>query len=55
MIVNPIHPPDYKDVILVFPTGSGIKPLYIVMNVRLDPGTVTGQGLDVSHGKPYRS
>lgn len=48
MIVNPIHPPDYKDFILVFPAGSGIKPLYIVMNVRLDPGTVTGQGQDVS-------
>lgn len=43
MIVNPIHPPDYKDFILVFPAGSGIKPLYIVMNVRLDPGTVTGR------------
>ncbi|EKG34755.1 Colicin E3 [Pseudomonas syringae pv. avellanae str. ISPaVe013] len=48
MIVNPIHPPDYKDFILVFPAGSGIKPLYIVMNVRLDPGTVTGQGQDVT-------
>lgn len=48
MIVNPIHPPDYKDFILVFPAGSGIKPLYIVMNVRLDPGTVAGQGQDVS-------
>ncbi len=48
MIVNPIHPPDYRDFILIFPAGSGIKPLYIVMNVRLDPGTVTGQGQDVS-------
>lgn len=48
MIVNPTHPPDYKDFILVFPADSGIKPLYIVMNVRLDPGTVTGQGQDVS-------
>ncbi|MCL6309017.1 S-type pyocin domain-containing protein [Pseudomonas syringae] len=48
MIVDPIHPPDYKDFILVFPAGSGIKPLYIVMNVRLDPGTVTGQGQDVT-------
>ncbi|MEW7860061.1 S-type pyocin domain-containing protein [Pseudomonas chlororaphis] len=47
MIVDPIHPPDYKDFILVFPANSGIKPLYIVMNVRLDPGTVTGQGQDV--------
>ncbi|WP_241153231.1 S-type pyocin domain-containing protein, partial [Pseudomonas viridiflava] len=48
MIVNPIHPPDYKDFILVFPAGSGIKPLYVVVNVRLDPGTVTGRGQDVS-------
>lgn len=47
IIVNPIHPPDYKDFILVFPADSGIKPLYIVMNVRLNPGTVTGQGQDV--------
>ena len=47
MIVNPIHPPDYKDFILVFPADSGIKPLYIVISVRLDPGTVTGQGQDV--------
>ena len=44
MIVNPIHPPDYKDFILVFPADSGIKPLYIVMNVRLQPGVVTGNG-----------
>ncbi len=48
MIVNPIHPPDYKDFILVFPANSGIKPLYIVISLRLDPGTVTGQGQDVS-------
>lgn len=47
MIVNPIHPPDYKDFILVFPADSGIKPLYIVISVRLDPGTVTGRGQDV--------
>lgn len=47
MIVDPIHPPDYKDFILVFPANSGINPLYIVMNVRLDPGTVSGQGQDV--------
>lgn len=47
MIVNPIHPPDYKDFILVFPADSGVKPLYIVMNVRTDPGVVTGRGEDV--------
>ncbi|MBD8557371.1 S-type pyocin domain-containing protein [Pseudomonas fluorescens] len=48
IIVNPIHPPEYKDFILVFPAGSGVKPLYIVMNVRLQPGVVTGQGEDVT-------
>jgi len=47
IIVDPIHPPDYRDFILVFPADSGIKPLYIVMNVRLDPGVVTGRGQDV--------
>lgn len=48
IIVDPIYPPDYKDFILVFPADSGIKPLYIVMNVRLNAGTVTGHGEDVS-------
>ncbi|MBB6155109.1 hypothetical protein HDC30_002332 [Pseudomonas sp. JAI115] len=48
MIVSPIYPDEYKDFILVFPADSGIQPLYIVMNVRLDPGTVTGQGKDVT-------
>lgn len=48
IIVNPIYPPEYKDFILVFPADSGVQPLYIVMNVRLNPGTVTGQGQDVS-------
>jgi hypothetical protein len=47
IIVNPIYPPEYKDFILVFPTDSGVQPLYIVMNVRRKPGTVTGQGQDV--------
>ncbi|TDV53462.1 S-type pyocin [Pseudomonas helmanticensis] len=48
IIVNPIYPPEYKDFILVFPADSGIQSLYIVMNVRLDPGTVTGWGKDVT-------
>ena len=48
IIVNPIYPPEYKDFILVFPADSGIQPLYIVMNVRLAPGTVTGRGKDVT-------
>ncbi|MFN1268668.1 S-type pyocin domain-containing protein [Pseudomonas lundensis] len=48
IIVNPIYPPEYKDFILVFPADSGIQPLYIVMNVRKTPGTVTGHGKDVT-------
>lgn len=48
IIVDPIYPPDYKDFILVVPADLGIKPLYIVMNVRLNAGTVTGHGEDVS-------
>ena len=48
IIVNPIYPPEYKDFILVFPAGSGVQPLYIVMNVRKTPGTVTGQGEDIT-------
>ncbi|KSW22439.1 MULTISPECIES: S-type pyocin domain-containing protein [unclassified Pseudomonas] len=47
LIVNPIYPPEYRDFILVFPMGSGIAPLYIVMNARHDPGVVTGVGEDV--------
>ena len=48
IIVNPIYPPEYKDFILVFPADSGIQPLYIVMNVRKTPGTVTSQGEDIA-------
>lgn len=48
IIVSPIYPDAYKDFILVFPAGSGVQPLYIVMNVRKTPGTVTGQGDDVA-------
>lgn len=47
IIVNPIYPPEYKDFILVFPPGSGVRPLYIVLSVRKTPGTVTGRGQDV--------
>jgi hypothetical protein len=32
IIVNPIHPPEYKDFILVFPVGSGVRPVYIVVS-----------------------
>ncbi|RON45219.1 S-type pyocin domain-containing protein [Pseudomonas frederiksbergensis] len=48
IIVSPIYPDEYKDFILVFPAGSGIQPLYIVISARHSPGTVTGQGQDVS-------
>ncbi|CAI8769496.1 Toxin [Pseudomonas sp. IT-P44] len=33
IIVDPVHPPDYKDFILVFPVGSGVQPVYIVYSV----------------------
>ncbi len=33
IIVNPIYPPEYKDFILVFPAGSGVRPVYIVVSV----------------------
>ena len=48
IIVSPIYPDAYKDFILVFPAGSGVQPLYIVINARHSPGAVTGQGQDVS-------
>jgi len=34
IIVNPVYPPEYKDFILVFPVGSGVRPVYIVLSVR---------------------
>ncbi|MDI2144024.1 MULTISPECIES: S-type pyocin domain-containing protein [unclassified Pseudomonas] len=34
ILVNPVYPPEYRDFILVFPAGSGVKPVYIVLNVR---------------------
>ena len=33
MIVDPIYPPEYRDFILVFPVGSSVKPVYIVLSV----------------------
>ena len=33
IIVNPIHPPEYKDFILVFPVGSGVRPVYVVVSM----------------------
>ncbi|AIS15577.1 toxin [Pseudomonas chlororaphis subsp. aurantiaca] len=32
IIVSPIYPPEYRDFILVFPVGSGVQPLYIVLS-----------------------
>jgi len=43
IIVSPIYPDKYKDFILIFPADSGVQPLYVVINIRLDPGTATGQ------------
>ncbi|MDD0969744.1 S-type pyocin domain-containing protein [Pseudomonas aphyarum] len=48
IIVSPIYPDTYKDFILIFPAGSGVQPLYIVINARYSPGAVTGRGQDVS-------
>lgn len=32
----------------MFPPGSGVQPLYIVLSVRKTPGVVTGQGQDIN-------
>jgi hypothetical protein len=34
IIVDPVYPPEYKDFILVFPVGSGVLPVYIVVSTR---------------------
>ena len=36
ILVNPVYPPEYRDFILVFPANSGIRPVYIVLNVPKD-------------------
>ncbi|MGU3346447.1 colicin E3/pyocin S6 family cytotoxin [Pseudomonas monsensis] len=36
ILVNPVYPPEYRDFILVFPASSGIRPVYIVLNVPKD-------------------
>ena len=33
ILVNPVYPPEYQDFILVFPAGSGVRPVYIVLNL----------------------
>ena len=32
ILVNPIYPLEYRDFILVFPVGSGVRPLYVVVS-----------------------
>jgi hypothetical protein len=32
ILVNPVYPPEYRDFILVFPVGSGVRPLYVVVS-----------------------
>lgn len=36
ILVNPVYPPEYRDFILVFPASSGVRPVYIVLNVPKD-------------------
>ncbi|WP_065615242.1 colicin E3/pyocin S6 family cytotoxin [Pseudomonas moraviensis] len=33
ILVNPVYPPEYRDFILVFPAGAGMRPLYIVASI----------------------
>jgi hypothetical protein len=57
IIVNPVYPPEYKDFILVFPVGSGVRPVYIVLSLPgdhkyyEDPETLPGFP-DASRVKP---
>ncbi|NWB56568.1 S-type pyocin domain-containing protein [Pseudomonas sp. F8002] len=43
IIVDPIYPPEYRDFILVFPAGSGIRPLYIVVSLRYEDAPYHGK------------
>lgn len=43
IIGDPIYPPDYKDFILVFPAGSGIQPLYVVLSTQLEKNKQRGK------------
>lgn len=42
----PELPPEFKDAIIWFPVAD-VKPIYIVLSVRNDPGVATGKGKDV--------
>ena len=45
-------PKEFNDYILVFPAGSGIKPIYVYLkeDPRKLPGVVTGHGVPLSPG-----
>lgn len=47
ILVNPVHPPEYQDAIIWFPS-TDIQPIYIALSLRHEPGVVTGQGQDVT-------
>ncbi|WP_256583935.1 S-type pyocin domain-containing protein [Pseudomonas sp. SDI] len=47
VLVNPVHPTDYQDAIIWFPTKPEIAPIYLSISVRNEPGVVTGIGQDV--------
>lgn len=48
ILVNPVHPPDYQDAIIWFPTKPEIAPIYLSLSVRRgEPGVVSGVGEDV--------
>jgi hypothetical protein len=47
ILVNPVHPPDYKDAIIWFPS-TDIQPIYVMLSVRYDVGVVTGRGKPVT-------
>lgn len=47
ILVNPVHPPEYQDAIIWFPS-TDIQPIYIALSLRNEPGVVTGQGQDVT-------
>lgn len=32
ILVNPVYPPEYKDLILVYPADSGVRPAYVVLS-----------------------
>jgi hypothetical protein len=48
IIVNPIYPPEYKDFNLVFPSDSGVQPLYVVVS------RPAGNG-DIKYHRPPRA